>query len=648
MADTVKEIKNLPQFSRAATIEQVGRMEGEEDDRTVRLAFSSEEPVKRWFGDEILDHSPDSVRLGWFQKGTAPLLMDHSSRDHVGVVEQVELGNDRVGRATVRFGKSARANEILQDVRDGVRRNISVGYKIHHAVRVEMSDEEDTYRVDDWEPMEISIVSVPADQSVGVGRDDAETHPAIFEKRTEKMTDTVTDNTPAEVKDNPPTIDPAKAVAEARTNEIARIREIDALAARHNMKDAGEKAKEDETSIEAFRGIVLDAIGESKPLDTGAGDLDLSPRDARDYSLVRAIHAQASGNWRNAELERECSVEIAERMDKPPQGFYVPTDIQRQRMDLAGDVRQALAVLSGKRDLSVGTATAGGHLVGTDHQAASFIELLRNAMIVRRMGAQMLSGLRGNVQIPKQTGGAAATWILAEDGDATESEASFGVVSLTPKTVAAFTEMTRQLLLQSDPSVEQLVRADLAMSIALAIDAATINGSGASGQPTGILNTTGIGDVAGGTNGAAPTWAHVVNVWKEVAADNADFGSTGWMVNTNTVAKLAQTEKASGTAKFIIDDLPGPDGMVSIAGQRGGVSNQVPSNLSKGTGTGLSAMIYGNWRDVLIGEWGALDILADPYSNSSKGRVKVTVFQSVDVAVRHAQSFSAMQDAITT
>lgn len=645
MNDLVSETKQLPQLSRSAQIEHVGRMEGEEDDRSIRLAFSSEEPVKRWFGDEILDHSPASIRLDWFKKGTAPLLMDHNSRDQIGVIERVELGNDRVGRATVRFGTSARADEILSDVRDGVRANISVGYKIHHAVRVEMSDEEDTYRVDDWEPMEISIVSVPADQSVGVGRDDAETNPAIFEKRKEDMPQAIV-SPPA---DDVQPVDQDKLRQEIRDNEVTRINEINALASRHNMKTLGNKAIKEGTSIEAFRGIVLDSLEDATPLDNGPADLDLSPRETEQYSLLRAIHAAASGNWKKAGFEQECSMAIAERMENEPRGFFVPTDVQRQKMSMGDDVVRAIAAMTQQRDLSVGTATAGGNLVGTEHQAASFIDLLRNAMMVRRMGAQVLSGLRGNVQIPKQTGGATGTWIATEDGDATESEASFGLVSLQPKTVSTYTEMTRNLLLQSDPSVEQLVRSDLALALALALDLAAINGSGSGGQPEGILQTTGIGDVAGGANGSATSWADITNIWKEVAIDNADFGSTGWLTNAAAVAKLANTEKATGTAKYLVDSLPGADGMISIAGQRGAVSNQVPSNLVKGTsGATLSAIIYGNWRDLLIGEWGALDVLVDPYTNSNKGRVKINVFQSADVAVRRAQSFAAKQDAITT
>lgn len=631
------ETLKIPRLYRSAEMQSVERAD-EVDDRRIEVAFSSDVAVERFFGNEILDHEPGSVRLKWFRGGTAPLLLDHDPRQQIGVIEQVELGSDRVGRAQVRFGQSALAEEVLRDVRDDIRRNTSVGYNVHHLIREEQQEGEDTFRVVDWEPMEISIVSVPADQSVGVGRDDNEAVDATIENpksESETMT-TETTTKPAEVvRAEPiiPEVDTEKLTQDAMKAERQRNADISALGARHNVQElAGEHIKKG-TPLDAFRGILLEHLPDATPLDNTTSDLGMEDKEVREYSIVRALHAAASGDWSKAGLEREASQAIA-GVRGTPKGFYVPLDVQRSTVEM-------------KRDLSVGTSTAGGHLVGTDHLGASFIEILRNAMMVRRMGARILSGLNGNVAIPKQTGAGTHTWISTEGGAATETNQTFGQVTLAPKTLGAFTEMTRQLLLQSDPSVEQIVRQDLAMVLALAIDLAAINGSGASGQPEGVLQTTGIGDVAGGTNGLAPTWANIVNIWKEVAIDNADFGATGFMVNATTVGKLATTEKASGTAQFIVPDLPGPDGMTSIAGQRAGVSNQVPSNLTKGSGTDLSAIVYGNWADLLIGEWGTLDLLVDPYTSSASGTVRVSAFQSVDTAVRRAESFSAMQDAIT-
>ncbi len=258
----------------------------------------------------------------------------------------------------------------------------------------------------------------------------------------------------------------------------------------------------------------------------------------------------------------------------------------------------------------------------------------------------MISGLVGDVAIPSQTGAASHFWV-GENVAVTESEPTFGQLSMTPKTVGTFTDLSRKLILQSSSDVEALVRSDLATVLALAIDAAGINGTGAGGQPTGILNAAGIGSVAGGTNGLAPAWSHVVDLWKAVASANAAFGTLGFMTTTNVAGKLAVTEKATNTAQFIMPSLPGADGLASLAGFRAGISEQVPSNLTKGSGTNLSAIIFGNFADLIIGEWGALDILVDPFTGGAAGTTRIRVLQDVDILVRRVASFAAMKDAIT-
>ena len=161
-----------------------------EEKRTVELSFSSEEPVQRWFGYEILDHKPESVDLRRINLG-GPLLMDHNTRDQIGVIEEARIGEDKKGRARVRFGSSTRAKEIFQDVKDGIRTNISVGYRVLKLVTEKIEKEVETLRATSWLPLEISIVSVPADTTVGIGRDDEPTFETTIEtQRTEPMNPT--------------------------------------------------------------------------------------------------------------------------------------------------------------------------------------------------------------------------------------------------------------------------------------------------------------------------------------------------------------------------------------------------------------------------------------------------------------------------
>jgi HK97 family phage major capsid protein len=296
-----------------------------------------------------------------------------------------------------------------------------------------------------------------------------------------------------------------------------------------------------------------------------------------------------------------------------------------------------------RRDLLVGTSTAGGHTVATDLRAGDFIELLRNRMVLMGMGTQMLTGLSGNIAIPRATGAGGAFWV-AENAAPTESQQAFDQVTMSPKTMGAFTDISRKLLLQSSLDVEAFVRGDLATVLALELQRAGINGSGSGAEPRGILNVVGIGSVAGGTNGAVPSFANIVALETEVAQDNADIGTLGYLTNARVRGRLKTVEKASSTAQFLWEA-----GNTPLNGYRAEVTNAVPSNLVKGSsGAVCSAIIFGNFADLIIGMWGGLDLMVDPYTGSTAGTVRVVTLQDVDIAVRRAESFSAMVDALTT
>lgn len=367
--------------------------------------------------------------------------------------------------------------------------------------------------------------------------------------------------------------------------------------------------------------------------------IGMSNEEVRQYSLVRAIRAAANQNWRGAELEREASEAVAERMGREPRGFFVPHDwLSSEESGMSA--RQADR-LRERRDLLAGTDSAGGYTVDTVLLASSFIELLRNRMVVRRAGATVLSGLVGDVSIPKQTGGATAYWV-DENGALTESQQTFGQVPLTPHTLGAYTEISRRLMKQSSLDIEAFVRNDLALTLALAIDKAALHGTGAGNQPLGVAGTTGVNAVVGGTNGGEIDWARLVALETEVAVDNADVGRLAYIVNARTRGKLKTTLKASGTGIYLWGEGGEP-----LNGYPAYVTNQVRSDLTKGTGSNLSAAFFGNWGDLLLGMWGTLDLLVNPYSLDTTGAVRVTAFQDVDVAVRRPESFAVMLDAIT-
>lgn len=567
------------------------------DKRTVRIAVSSEEPVERSFGAEILDHSEASIDLDFARSGRMPLLLDHDPRQQIGVVENVDLdGSTRRLRATVRFGKNGLAKEVFDDVADGIRSNISVGYAVNKMDR----EGSDSYRVSSWSPMEVSVVSIPADRTVGVGRA-AETSPAQPVTETPTMETTMTD----EVK-----IDVEAVKAEAARAAAKETSEIYRIAAKHNQREMADEAVKNGTSLAEFRGQILDVIG-SKPLDDS--DIGLSKKEVRNFSLMRAIRAMANPSDRGAqaaaEFEFEAAGEAAKRDGVDPQGLYIPADVRRSWS---------------QRDLNTSDDSA---MVAEDYRGGDFIDVLRNASSVMQAGATMLTGLVGDVKIPKKTAASTAGWISTEGGASSESEPTFGQVTMSPKTLGAFTDITRLMMMQSSLDIEALVRNDLSTGLALAIDNGGLQGSGSSGQPTGIANTSGINAP---TNFAAanPTFAEVVAMESAVAEDNALMGNLAYILPAGMYGALKTTVKDSGSGQFVVE----PGGTMN--GYRAIVSNQVTAG----------DLYFGNFSDLLIGMYGGLDITVDPYTASTSGTVRIVALQTVDVAVRHAVSFAYNND----
>jgi len=577
------------------------------EDRTVELAFSSEEPVERWFGNEILDHSRSSVDLGRLESGGA-VLVDHNHSDHIGVVENASIDDDRRGRARVRFGNGIRANEIFTDVVDGIRHNVSVGYRIN-TMNLEDTNREsgvETYRATSWSPFEISFVSIPADSGVGVGRNDV-----VDEKRSitienlyeeEKMTE--------EVKATPVVVDADAERAQIRKTEVKRISEIEALGDKFEAKDVARDFVQSGKSADEFRTSLLAKIGDAKPV-VESPEIGLTETEVRQFSFVKAINALANPNDRRAQeaaaFEFEASRTAGERYGKDPQGIMIPAD-----------------VLNGKRDLSAAVAVDGGNLIATELLADSFIEKLDNAMVARRAGATIMRDLQGNLAIPRQTGGASSYWI-AENGDVTESSATFDQVLMSPRTVGAFSQISRKLLLQSSIDVENFVRNDLALRLALAIDNKAFEGDGTGNTPTGVASVVGVGSVAfAGATAGACTFGEAVDMESQISQDNALLGNLSYITNAAQLGYLKQTKKDAGSGLFLIEN-----------GQLNGypvlVSNQI---------TTPGQMMFGNWADIMIGYWSGVDINVDTSTLATSGALRIVALQDVDVAVRHPESFA--------
>lgn len=596
-----KTIKPGTRVTRAFQAERAGI---DEDARTVSLAFSSETPYEQFWGVEILDHSAKSIRLDRLRAG-GPLLLDHANsvREQVGKIESVEIGQDRVGRAVVRFGKDADSDAIFQKVKDGIVGNVSVGYMIHKAILVETKDGVETYRVTDWEPLEISLVAVPADATVGVGRslaDDGGENPIIEikDEGVRVMTDTTVDTAAIERA----AVESATKAANQRAADIIAIGEMFGAAGEKKAAEALRAGK----SVDAFRAEMLDYAA-NMPKPAASSQVGMSEKETKRYSVLRAIRAMVDRDWKGACFEREVHEAICKRSgvaEAANGGFYVPYEVQ-------------------KRDLTVGTAANGGYLVATDLLAGNFIDMLRNRTVVGQLGAVMLDGLVGNVAIPKQTAAATAYWLTNEATAITESQQTMAQLSLTPKNVGAYTEISRQLMMQSTPSADSMVMNDLARVLAIAIDLAALEGSGSSGQPTGISATSGIGSVTG----TSLAYAGMLEFQTDVAGSNALAANCAYVTTPAVAALLSARVKVSSTYSPLWDGniLDG-----KVCGFRGMATNQVTA----------ASMIFGDFSQVVIGEWGMLELALNPYANFTAAISGIRAIQTVDVGIRQAGAFS--------
>ena len=480
----------------------------DEEKRVVSVGVSSEEPVKRQFGMEVMDHTKENMNLEFLNSGRAPLLLDHDMERQIGVLESVELDeNARRLRASVRFGKGEQASEVFNDVVDGIRQNISVGYRVDKKVERE-DDPEDYYRVATT-PMEISIVSIPADQSnlVGVGRSSSETLKSTIQIKEKDMSEK---------------IDLDAVRAEAAKSASKNAKEIMTLARKHNKADLGEDALSRGIDIAEFRGELLDVIGNDKPLDTPVTVIEQSAKEKRTYSLGRMIQAQVTGDWKDAGYERELSEEITKRTGKQSQGMYVP------------DFAWRSGVMTTAATGAIAGENVTDQFVPTIQRGDLFIEALRAKQVMANLGVTYLGGLTNRVRMPKIATGAAAGFV-EEAGDVSDQSPTDAGVTLQPRTLGAFATMSRLLMLESVPAIEQIVQDDLLRSIADKIEYYAIQGSGSSGQPTGILNDANVNnlDISAGTDVAALTWADITDLVKLVEEDNGvvNAATLGFLTN---------------------------------------------------------------------------------------------------------------------
>ena len=599
-----------------------------ERDDAIPVVVSSDAVVEVSDGPEVLVHSVDAIDL---QRAPLPIIATHrGGQVNVGLVDQLQVVGGQL-RGLARFGARQEAAEYRADVLNGIIRSVSVGY-----ARVQAKFRSDGVLVTSrWLPTHVAMVAEPADVRAGFYRDRAQALPSFELQAAEPAPqvsqpavtaateganmaneNTVADNAadtsahraiPAQP--NGTTGNRALELETGRRRGIANLCKANGID--DNIRDHWLGSG---LSIEAISDDLLQIMqqrGEKNP--KSSAQLGLGEGETKRYSLMNAIRAVADKNWTNAGFELECSREIAKKLNTvtDPNKFFVPFEVQSRQMPM-------------RRDLTVGTTTAGGFLVGTENM--SFIEVLRNRSVAYRMGARRLAGLVGNVTVPRQTAAATAYWLSTEATAITESQQTFGQMSLTPKTVGAYTEISRQLMLQSSPDAESIVTADLGKVAGLALDIGVLRGSGSSGEPTGIVNTGGIGAVAG-AGFIAAAFARVLEFQTDVATANVMPNRGGYVTTPAVAASMMQAVKFASTASPIWEGNVFDGSMVGYPAMS---SNQMAA----------ASMLYGDWDQVVVGEWGVLQVEVNPYANFQAGIIGVRAMVSVDVGLRYAAAFS--------
>ena len=578
------------------------------DERSMEFPFSSEYPVARYFGNEVLSHEMTAANLERLNDG-APLLYNHDPDRMIGVVERAWIDGDKKrGYAKVRFSRNKLAQEMLDDVRDGILRGVSFGYSID-----KMEERESEFVATNWRGYEISLVSLAADPTVGIGRSlaepNADTNVEVERSLQDADSDTAAStaspvNTVTEEVMESTTTDVEVIRSEAVEAERTRIASINKLGERHNLSDLARELISGGQSVDEARAAVLEKIG-TQPVEHSitANDIGLSDKETRSFSFVKALNYLSNQGdtqaRRDAAFEIEVGEAAAKQYERSSNGIVIPNEVLR-------------------RDLVVGTPTAGGDLVDDVLLAGSFIDLLRNRLAIAQAGATMLTGLQGNVSIPRQTSAATAYWV-GENASPTESQQAIDQVNMTPKTVGAFVDYSRRLLLQSSIDVEGMVRNDLARVIALEIDRAAVYGTGSSNQPQGLTNVSGIGsETLTGTG----TFLEYIAMETDVAAANADAGALRYIVNATTRGGLKGTKKDAGSGEFVFADN-------EINGYPVIVSNQLANNDA----------LFGDFSMFIMGMWSGLDLTVDPYAGATAGTVRVIALQDVDFAVKQPGAF---------
>lgn len=613
------------------------------EERTLDLSVSSNQAYERWGFYEVLEHNKSAVDLSRFNDH-AIVLFNHNRDDYIGVIEKAWLKGGKLYN-TIRFDDSDQAEKILRSVNNGVISHVSIGYRINELVLAKKSDDDlPTYKATAWTPFETSLVTVPADASVGVGRQYIDIKPNLEVKTPEwENLETRVDDVIKQVKTlvsgekdmsggNTSTIEVKE--QDIRTQERERIASITAAGKKYDCIEIAEKAISDDMSVDQARTLMAEKVlggnQEQSPIGKSINPVGMSNSERRKYSVIRAIgYAAGVVSADEVGLELEVSRALQERIGKAPKKIYLDQS----------------EFVSHRAPYETGVPAAAGDLVETELLSDRFIEQLFNEAAVLPMGITYLRDLTGNIEIPREESYTNGYWV-GEKNTIPEDEGSFGKIGLAPKKLAVLTKMTYEMIEQSSIDLERLVRSRLIRGLALELDRTIMFGSGIGFEPLGIVSHPEVKSIVLGANGGALNYAAAVDMQTELAAANAMNGnSCGYVINARTRGTAMKTlEHNTGSSDWLYKTSGTNTNRGIIAGYTANCSNQIPNNLVKGTANNLTASIFGDYSKVLLGIWSGMDVMANPYSEFGEAIIQIRAMQLVDHNLTRGDFFCVATD----
>lgn len=595
---------------------------------TVRVSVSSEARYLRRFlydaeqdawvkGYEVLGHKDGEIDDSRMKDGL--IIQDTHWGDQIGIIRKPEVKDGKLG-GEIEFGCGERAQEIAKDAAAGIRRNMSVGYLVVEQKKVgKAEDGLPIFRVTKWTPYEASFVNVPADTQVGVGRSHEQPPTAAKPLERNHME-------PKEV-----TYSAAEVTEAYRLASAAHMTNAEVRAMLDEGKPYGEVKEALLSKLEAYQKELAKKV--DKPAEPSRREFDEGEKReiAKRFDIMKAIRAlcaekgQAVGTV-DAGFEREISAEIGKFRGKVAQGIYVPDFIRAAGSETLG--RPPTGTISG-------IGGNGQATIATTLLSGSLIEALRDTLTLReRCGAQVLAGLTGNIAIPK-SGKLSAAWISQEGGDASKTNPTFGQIAGTPHTVGAYIDITRQLLIQSSLDVQAFCMFELVYALAACLEAAAFTGTGSDGQPTGLVEQ--ITQTAAWNN--APTFDKIVALIALARKANSYNASFRFVGDTDVWSKLATTRDYE-----VIQNVAGNEN-VAVAG---GAARLLDVATDKVLGREFveshfapaKKLIFGDFSQLVFALWSGTDLTVDPYSNCTKGAIRIVALQDADILVRRPESFA--------